>query len=74
MAKWRPIESAPKDGHRILASGPHDDMDGRWVCIASWHMGAWYHDLPAVRELRPSPDRWLPLPPPPSSPQGEDNG
>lgn len=65
MSEWRPIEEAPKDGHRVLVSGPHADMPGAWLTIAAWYMGAWHHDLPATRALSSEPTHFMPLPEPP---------
>lgn len=64
---WRPMESAPRDGTRILIYVPDDD-DGETHKVASWgpspyrsgwsYRGGWMAgDVPQC---------WMPLPEPPS--------
>lgn len=70
MNEWQPIETAPKDGSRVLAYQP----DGRWqskrtcrgetIELVYWHQpgnpdsaGFW---MPSIR-----PTHWMPLPEPP---------
>lgn len=57
-AQWRPIETAPKDGTRILCPGGilHWSDPAGWSLEAGWFDG--YH--------RYSPTLWMPLPAPPS--------
>lgn len=66
--EWQPIETAPKDGKRVLAFYPLFNMSR-----VSWHK-VFYLDGPlwACDAVR-SPDRWsdqpthwMPLPPPPT--------
>jgi len=63
MSEWRDIESAPKDGHRVIVSGQHKEWPGHgWVTIAVFYMGRWVHDLPATSQLEIDPTHWMPLP------------
>lgn len=69
--EWKPIETAPRDGTRILAwcvhalaSATHDEDDGyRGPVIARWiehNGGGWcWHGLAGTFT------HWMPLPPPP---------
>lgn len=52
---WQPIETAPRDGARILVS------DGKSVTEGYWRRGWW---IPATI----LPTHWMPLPPPPQTP------
>ncbi len=64
---WMPIETAPKDGTRILVyvcdSGRVTEA---WFCEDT---GLWPHDDPYSEEYEPCnvglPTHWQPLPPPP---------
>ncbi len=63
---WRPIETAPKDGTRILATWDEtwrNDRPHIEVCEAGeeggWFYG-YYGDAPAI-----PPTHWMPLPEPP---------
>lgn len=63
MAEWLPIDTAPKDGRRILVRcrliGP---------CVAS---AGWDNDSPndirwgVVNDVYAEPTHWMPLPDPP---------
>lgn len=57
MAGWQAIETAPKDGTRILAWRSGD------IFIARWHkmLDAWCDEKEVLR-----PTHWVPLPEPPS--------
>ncbi len=70
---WRPIDTAPKDGTRVLlyatlfgaSLGGHDlEKDyGQWVIIAAWddQYGMWLDGS----QCTPVPTHWMPLPSPP---------
>ncbi len=68
---WQPIESAPKDGTRVLG------FVGRWV-IVRWAVrfsehygdtsGGWYD---GEIDGRAFPTHWMPLPAPPAEQGGE---
>jgi hypothetical protein len=69
--QWRPIESAPRDGTRIL--GWYDDFydagTGEFVTV-------YYHAIPygswfdtTGMPIESAPDKWMPLPPVPDKPE-----
>ncbi len=71
MSEWQPIETAPRDGTRVLVFAQLDPPE-KWVaeihdlptitCVAAYHPDAgWCVD--EVREVT----HWMPLPPPPSA-------
>ncbi len=64
MSEWQPIETAPKDGKRLIGFDP--SLFG--VCLAQWQFGGWhvsedsqdgngFDDMPLTH--------WMPLPEPP---------
>jgi len=65
---WQPIESAPKDGGRVLGFDPHRD-------VAICHMerdGKWYPSDEAARfDGFFQPTYWMPLPAAPSVNKGD---
>lgn len=62
--EWREIESAPKDGTRILAvCGPH-------VCLLAWggkRPPGWKMGGDYGQSFWGTPTHWMPLPDPPTS-------
>ncbi len=64
MSEWQPIETAPKDGTRVLAARKW--KKGQWVYrIAHWAdrgLGNWVSD---PGEWLVQPTHWQPLPPAP---------
>jgi hypothetical protein len=58
MSEWQPIETAPRDGTRILVS----DADG-FMIVAFWFADGW--DDGDFRSGLTWPQYWMPLPPPP---------
>jgi uncharacterized protein DUF551 len=63
MSDWQPIESAPKDGTRVLCSF----CKGEAPEVLYFSQGMWYSEL--EREGQSSfifqPSHWMPLPEPP---------
>ena len=57
MNNWQPIETAPKNGTRILA------IEDEWAEIVRW-VGMKWEDIDG-REY--SPTHWQPLPKPPAA-------
>lgn len=62
MNEWQPIETAPKDGERIIAWWPIGK-----VIIAHYERGGWESDAMWERRnlLIPDLTNWMPLPKPP---------
>ncbi len=67
--EWQPIETAPRDGTRILGYSPSKDAT---VCETWWvedylqdewgvYIGGWDDDW----DLNRKPTHWMPLPEPP---------
>lgn len=76
-AEWQPIETAPKDGTRVLVSYP---LEGGWqIYLAAWErknssfigrFEGWYIDrahyaLTCITKKVHFPTHWMPLPEPP---------
>lgn len=63
---WRTIESAPKDGTRVLVMGLYAaGTPGRWTSIATLNYRGWLDDNGAPFVFGITPDFWQPLPAPP---------
>ncbi len=67
---WRGLESAPRDGTRILYAGKD------WVTVGWWdvHDEGWYEVNNHPTDAWGGPDypsHWKPLPAPPADEQGE---
>lgn len=59
---WQPIETAPKDGTRVLLSAPrHLHMIGSWLLVSGVynHQPAWWSNNSPIY---PQPTHWMPLP------------
>jgi len=63
MADWQPIETAPKDGSRLLAGYLHK---GQWVYRIA-HTGALDRWLSDPGDWAIQPTHWMHLPDPPSA-------
>lgn len=61
VPEWLAIESAPKDGTRILVSSP---VDG--VMSTSFENGCWQNMPWRASQIASLPTHWQPLPPPPA--------
>lgn len=70
LLEWRPIDTAPKDGTRVLLSEGADVDIGAW---ADWggKAACWETDVDAVkwdqRRRHFEPAYWMPLPSPPKA-------
>jgi hypothetical protein len=69
---WQPIETAPRDGTRILVYDP-SESEGGPVLAAYWSDSVWWQDAWMVWDCRSdgwqvSPTHWMPLPSPPTGP------
>lgn len=59
--EWRPIETAPKDGTRVLLLGRNKrHADGHWEAKAYNGNGCWVWPY-----VKAEPRNWMPLPQPP---------
>ena len=63
-AAWEPIETAPKDGPRILVEGPHS-RGGTYIETTDYWGGKWSIEW---MDGYGAPTRWRPLPAPPKEP------
>ena len=68
MSEWQPIETAPKDGTRVLASQSGHVFTARWAPgFAAVYPGGggpgWYDE---ILDRRAQPTHWMPLPAPPN--------
>ena len=64
MSEWQPIETAPKDGTRILTASRHNS--GWWLIVAEWGGKSpprWIDSF--IGRTAQSPTHWMPLPEPP---------
>ena len=65
-ARWRPIETAPKDGTHILGWDGNTQTTVKWW---QWHGGRGYWDLVEwgayAEDGEGNPTHWMPLPDPP---------
>jgi hypothetical protein len=65
MSEWRPIETAPKDGTRVLI------FDGAWMTVCQWRDDdwavSWNHEN--LCQGGTYVLRWMPLPAPPQGPE-----
>lgn len=79
MSKWKPIETAPKDGTRILLWFPNDavavsglwykypeEREGPHVFSESFFDWSVDNDLIIMDDLNKYPTHWMPLPEPPN--------
>lgn len=63
---WQPIETAPKDGTHMLATGYDfdDPRQGRHAAVVSWCGDAFMDNYEPYEWLT----HWMPLPAPPEAP------
>lgn len=69
MSEWQSIETAPKDGTRILAYGVIGLEQNAGISTVKWDWpGEWHADPCEASEYSPekcSLTHWMPLPEPP---------
>ena len=69
MSEWQPIETAPKDGTKILMYYPQPNIGTRKamaISIGAWHLkGAAWHREGGKKIRYTLPTHWMPLPSPP---------
>jgi hypothetical protein len=56
--EWKTIDTAPKDGQKILAWDP--SLFG--VCIAEWYVDGWFVDKSSLNNYKIHLSHWMPLP------------
>lgn len=61
--QWQPIETAPKDGTRILVWS--QEYGGRGPLVLFW-MDEHWREPANLLSLRVPPTHWMPIPPPPT--------
>ena len=61
---WQSIETAPKDGSRILAFEYYWVGDIPFVCY--WYKSRWVFHCPGTSLVEMNPEYWMPLPKPPA--------
>lgn len=69
--QWQPIETAPRDGTRIILAFPKiNSANDKWanVRLGKWRNGNWHLD--AAGHYRTDCTDWQPLPTPPSPHKG----
>ena len=67
MSEWQPIETAPKDGSKILAHMRDNDDLGPLILI--WHDERWivsWDNTDITEHWGDIPTHWMPLPSPPA--------
>ena len=68
MGEWQPIETAPKNGVRVLCADGDDVATAEWT-NARWVVSptVWEGDgeYGGLADLEFSPTHWMPLPEPP---------
>lgn len=64
--EWKPIETAPKDGSRVLTYryGFRESMAVAWFNNSGCGVERW---VPVNGSAWPDPTHWMPLPAPPSN-------
>jgi hypothetical protein len=63
MSEWQPIETAPRDGTKILVSRkPEPGFERHIVGIDMFKEGTWWLSRKCMQ-----PSHWMPLPAPPES-------
>jgi hypothetical protein len=62
--EWQPIETAPKDGQRVLTfrSGFAESMAVAWFNNSGFGLACW---VPVNGAAWPEPTHWMQLPEPP---------
>lgn len=56
---WQPIDTAPRDGSRVLIGAKFRDGPGSWYCIASFLHGHWQNDWVASGPVNRKPTHWM---------------
>lgn len=66
VPQWQPIETAPKDGTKILGAWPQLRKHKWWtIQPIFFYCGNWIHGWDEDEDLALHPTHWMPLPEPP---------
>lgn len=66
--EWQPIETAPKDGTRILGAWPSFLKKNEWFIQPVFFVcGVWLHGWDEDEDQPLKPTHWMPIPTPPQS-------
>lgn len=60
MSEWQPIETAPKDGTKIIGLLKWEDVSMIWWTRDEWEGDYWDND----QGNEPEPTHWMPYNPP----------
>lgn len=77
---WQPIETAPKDGSRVLlvrAGIDESAFVGSWSLWSNkdyWTPDHWVDDARNLDLIERPPTHWMPLPDPPQPTGGQEHG
>lgn len=66
---WQPIETAPRDGSRVLLATDGDVTSGQFIS-GEWCLADWARDEQGASFWLGDPTHWMPLPDPPPPPKG----
>lgn len=68
MMEWKPIETAPKDGTKILTWRECKEGSLGSITVSEWgRTGYGEHWRPSPMAIRIAPTHWMPLPEPPDA-------
>ena len=68
MSGWQPIETAPKDGTRVILGNPNNPY-GEWPFMGEFDAGKWRIHIDGQTI---DPTHWMPLPEPPPTVEREE--
>lgn len=68
MSEWKPIETAPRDGTKVLAwrNGALEILRWDHIKVGPLMAGWWFVGDRAVVDRDAQPTHWMPLPAPPT--------
>lgn len=75
MSAWQPIDTAPKDGTRVLLGAPQHVAGAKWLDMQRVEYGVVTQDLSYWQiegfdwPIGVQPTHWMPLPNPPETPR-----
>lgn len=60
--EWRDIETAPKDGEKVIGYFPNEGYDLPMVMQCVFDDGAWQFDIYEAPDRQANPSHWIQLP------------